>query len=126
MREILFRGKSIDSGAWVYGNLLQYADTTQIWYGTDNGKWNCLVDPATVGQYTGRDDCNGVKLFEGDIVKWTVADEQFVGVIGYADQVFGVSIVPTNKGGLFLCVIPELTKIGNIWDDPELLEGMKE
>ena len=70
MREILFRGKSIDSGAWVYGDLLRYAETAQIWYETDDGKWNCLVDPATVGQYTGMTDAHRKKIFEGDIVKF--------------------------------------------------------
>lgn len=64
-REILFRGKTND-GQWLEGDLMQYADTSQIWVQTDEGKWNFVVDPATVGQFTGLCDKNGKKIFEGD------------------------------------------------------------
>ena len=136
MREILFRGKSIDSGAWVYGDLLRYAETAQIWYETDDGKWNCLVDPATVGQYTGFQDRRGKKIFDGDLINyayepgngfWNAVQDYLIEWREFGFYMQG--IIGTNKYAClcgYLCSIPwapDLVEvIGNRWDNPELLE----
>ena len=82
MREILFRGKRVDNGQWIYGYYIKATHhwhnhgIHEDWIATDtvqNGGWcnvrgKYAVIPETVGQYTGL-TTNGKKIFEGDVLK---------------------------------------------------------
>lgn len=76
-REILFRGARVCDGHFVNGSLVEVngeCDLNEsvphivISYGPNTFDW-FEVDPETVGQYTGIDDREGEKIFEGDIFK---------------------------------------------------------
>ena len=142
MREILFRGKRADNGKWVYGYYFEAKEhwhdhgKHEAWIATDfvqNGGWcnvrgKYAVDPDTVGQYTGRTDKNGKKIFEGDIVKVT-DDYGEMNVcscgIGYVLFYDGVWYIDdeVNDGLYDVSKIYYIEVIGNIHDNPELLKG---
>lgn len=143
MREDLYRGRRKDNGEWIYGSLLHQTD----YYGDKCNKYFIIdgtstqdydigyayeVVSETVGQYTGW-MFNGVKSFEGDILK----------------SAYGLSIIKFGKGcyegedwvpsydtiGMHIeykqgeFVMPDADKmdyfyvVGNIYDNPELMKG---
>ena len=81
MREILFRGKRVDNGNWVYGYYVfqrkrcgAFGQTlTEFDYDRhlicSRGKDYLEIVPETVGEFTGLTDKNGTKIFAGDIVR---------------------------------------------------------
>lgn len=68
-REILFRGKRVDNGEWVEGDLLQFQRGQVIHYDESGLRQSAEVDPATVGQFSGFHDKNEKRAFTGDVVK---------------------------------------------------------
>lgn len=126
MCEILFRGESIN-GLWVTGLLSKSSGGKGLpekgWYiSNDYGMpFAYMVRPKTVCQYTGKDDCNGKPIFDGDIVKEKEHDIIFL--IEWSDESL-CYFIKTLKGGRdYLCDIWDCEVIGNRWDNPELLEA---
>ena len=130
-REIKFRGKRKDTGEWVYGYYVCYggaipSPTHHIIHAKDNlnrlvGE-NFEVDPATVGQYTGLKDKNGKEIYEGDITK-----DPDGNVFEVVWNKGATSFELQNKISHFLFVqryIDMFEVIGNIHDNPELMEAM--
>ena len=66
MREIKFRGKRLDNGEWIEGDLLRMNGHWFIFLDpAPEGIDKYAVDPATVGEFTGLKDKNGKEIYEG-------------------------------------------------------------
>lgn len=130
MREILFRGKRIDNGEWIEGTLYQIStDLPPFIMLMNSHAESHEVVPETVGQYTGLTDRLGKRIFEGDIVKTpfcgkTLCDFsiQFINGGFYAVPP-GVTVDESRPWKHHLNGSnSRMVVIGNIHDNPELLE----
>lgn len=143
MREILFRGKRVDNGEWVYGNLVLGCEPQYVYIVEFGNKELCRnyvsIIPETVGQYIGFTDKNGNKIFEEDVV--LLSDTQYKGDDWKAVIVFGnpnstyswgwqlKPISDTDFNTDILCWIEMedvgafCEVIGNIYDNPKLIES---
>lgn len=143
MRDILFRGKRIDNGEWVYGYLIapKFAPNKKyighLFAEDDHDIDVAEVDPKTIGQYSGLKDCKGNKIFEGDILCFIDIDyiaETYYGVVKFG--IYNLPVYDANNQGFYVdwkdvqyrndlgywakqsnCLI-----VGNIHDNPELME----
>lgn len=132
----LFRGKRIDTGEWIVGSLLvdkqQDIDTgeqieiTGI-YPSEYKDFAKKIDPSTICQCTGRNDKNGKLIYENDIMV-AYYDEENPEHGTYAMVIwreYGWVTVENNSDDL--CPLDDFTikhfyVVGNIFDNPELLE----
>lgn len=122
MREILFRGKRVDNGEWIQGYYLVAAGMSFMSiFGVMSPT---VVIPETVGQYTGLKDKNGQKIFEGDVLKDTLGWVYEVQWDSDCSRFLGYHSKP--RGDTYICYVgrePKSTVLGNIHDNPELLNA---
>ncbi|EQC2009426.1 YopX family protein [Listeria monocytogenes] len=141
MREIEFRGKRIDNSEWAYGSLMQFEDSaTFIFVDAQKGASTLTyahfiinnmhaIDEKTVEQYTGLKDKNGNKIFEGDIVRNINGEYSYIGIVNKDRYTFYIKGVAPKDNYDFADVSDTVTGksslivIGNIHENPELLEG---
>jgi hypothetical protein len=138
-REILFRAKTKATKEWTYGHFAKQYDVPQIYAGDGH---ECVYED-TLCQYTGLDDKNGNKIFEGDILHF--GDKNYL--VFWNDECFQWQMRTRKDGFSFPiysgqdtgcpveCItlswvaaeIPILGTmsteiVGNIYDNPELIE----
>ena len=135
MREILFRGKRVDNGEWIQGDLVQFLPHGIVRIVTQEPPYkDAEVDSDTVGQFTGLTDRNGKKIFEGDIIHLEYSQVFFGGEyfgeytaeVSYKEGCFitdGINNGDEIETPLSGFDNDELEIIGNIHDNPELLGG---
>lgn len=129
MREIKFRGKSVHSGAWVYGNFIHSkrfsgcGNEFRI-HEQESGLESDVI-PETVGQFTGLYDQGKNDVYEGDIVQDYVMGNNFEVVFtDYGN--FGLkSKIKVLRDHHYEVIDPSyaettLIKVGNIHDNPDL------
>ena len=133
MRDILFRGKTVDNGGWVEGNLIHRK--------LANGKSDYLIEscdfheyrqweviPESVGQFIGLPNKNGVKIFDGDVLENEDGDEVCHTLIFWDDTICGFSDKRDFDGDSFtihngdMLWVLDCEVIGNIFDSPDLIK----
>jgi uncharacterized phage protein (TIGR01671 family) len=80
----IFRGKTHD-GKWIVGF---YSCNAPHHYISEGAKYS-EVDPGTLGEFTGRRDRNGIKIFEGDFVEISASPTEIHQVVFDTDALFG-------------------------------------
>lgn len=136
MRTIKFRGRSLNNKEWKFGNLA-ICDNGRAFIhqlvDADEDSWlYCEVDPDTVGQFTELKGCYNKDIYEGDIVDLEyifydslyLIDPRFEPsrcVVVYKDSAFRFKNEANRS--YFLHDVKSIKVIGNIHDNPELLEG---
>lgn len=143
IRTIIFRGKRTDNGEWIEGYYASQSNhacfANELKHQHFIFKDVCLefnlgglqefeVIPSTVGQYTGLIDKNGKKIFEGDVVQYYGSCPLEVYIEKGHTKIRWYDTISASKcDELFFSIdregYDECEIIGNIHDNPELLEG---
>ncbi len=132
----LWRGKSVDPEEWIEGYFAGYflnerGENTPHILRSDNNDLEEVI-PETIGECTTQPDKHGNLIFEGDVVRfreWSKGSMCWIGKVHFENLSFVVSGSPNEEVNtpftLYLSRIDpkNIEVIGNIFDNPELLEG---
>lgn len=110
IENIKFKAKSIYNGEWVYGDLLHQSDGTHIYMGKGEGGHTLCprVDPSTICQFTGSQDCEGTSIYEHDLLRHEKTCSTFEVVWNQGNSSFSLIntevpvLYPTNTMGRML------------------------
>lgn len=119
MRTIKFRGKNTGSGRWIHGAYIPPDCTFWREPSIANLNHRYVIKPESLGQFTGLCDREGKEIYEGDIVKRIIHPELCGQVI------FGSSgwVVECGSNEFEINYFGSVKVIGNVFDNPELLEA---
>ena len=129
MRTIKFRGKTHGNGKWYYGSLVYSNEiNAAIYFQIGRGMikrmdWVYVI-PETIGQFTGLYDCNGNKIYEGDILDFNGLKIEVRFVRGVFALLCNGDLDNELCGDCRTDMFAKV--IGNIHDNPELLKGGEE
>ena len=129
MREIKFRAKRTDTGAWVYGDIQHVQRINTKEEAEQSGRRsepavrvaNYDVDEETIGQSTGLYDESGRAVYEGDLLRGY--DNNVIEVV-WSDACF-CGCISNTIVSLRILDVEDRDVIGNIYDNKELLERVK-
>jgi uncharacterized phage protein (TIGR01671 family) len=128
MRKIEFRGKDLEDGKWRRGYLRQFirmnGETVTLieplFHTLNSLPPSYAVDEKTIGMSIGLTDCKGKRMFEGDIIR--VGEDTFEVKWNEKRAMFEIfSQYLEFADALSFELIGRLEVIGNIYDNPELL-----
>lgn len=130
MREILFRGKRLDNGEWVKGFYAKMPDASgtpnYIIYeparDPDHSNQTRFVNRESVGQFTGYYDDAGRRIFEGDILEYITDGWLTRSKVFWWDGSWGLESMGLGREPMDAYSAQKTEVIGNIFDDPGLLE----
>ena len=133
MREIKFRGKSLETGEWIFGDLIEnqgrffiYKASSETTFKDDDDGQIVLVakevDQKTVGEYTGLHDAEGKEIYEGDIFQVKAYEPKYEVCFNKAGFEYR-QIGGTNKYFPLKRIYSDTYILGNRWDNPELQKG---
>ena len=123
MREIKFRGKSILTDEWFYGDLVHSADKkrTAILVNDKDSYDECEVVPETIGQFTSLYDCDGKEIFEGDILDFNGLKVEVRFVRGVFALLVNGNLDDELCGDCRTDLFAKV--ISNVYENPDILKG---
>ena len=123
MRTIKFRGKSILTDEWFYGDLVHSADKkrTAILVNDKDSYDECEVVPETIGQFTSLYDCDGKEIFEGDILDFNGLTVEVRFVRGVFALLINGNLDDELCGDCRTDLFAKV--IGNVYENIDILKG---